>query len=153
MFQVLRILMAAIVCMALLLAGLALVLGFVGVHFVSVQHGQVESATGLQPATEEAAATPGPPMAAGAQERGSFGPSPRMWMFPMIMLPVFFLLLFLFVWSVRVLRGENRTGPGSPQEEAELIQELHRTAERLEERMNALETIILEERDAQRARW
>lgn len=147
MFQVLRILMAAIVCMALLLAGLALVLGFVG-----VQHGQVESATGLQPETEEAAAAPGPPMAAGAQERGSFGPSPRMWMFPMIMLPVFFLLLFLFVWSVRVLRGENRKGPGSPQEEAELIQQLHRTAERLEERVNALETIILEERDAQRAR-
>ena len=54
---------------------------------------------------------------------------------------------------VRFLMRDNRTGPGSPQEEAELIQELHRTASRLEERMNALETIILEERDAQRARW
>ncbi|MFO7776064.1 MAG: hypothetical protein R6W89_09725 [Candidatus Hydrogenedentota bacterium] len=71
----------------------------------------------------------------------------------MVIMPMVFLLLLLFVWSIRVLRGQNQKGPGSPQEEAELMQQLHRTAERLEERMNALETIILEERDTQRARW
>ncbi|MFP4193286.1 MAG: envelope stress response membrane protein PspB [Candidatus Hydrogenedentota bacterium] len=70
---------------------------------------------------------------------------------PVVALPL--ILLFLFVWSIRVLMRDDRKGPGSPQEEAELIQELHRTAERLEERLNALETILLEEREPQRARW
>ncbi|MFO7776063.1 MAG: envelope stress response membrane protein PspB [Candidatus Hydrogenedentota bacterium] len=70
---------------------------------------------------------------------------------PVVALPL--ILLFLFVWSIRVLTRDDRTGPGSPGEEAELMQQLRRTAERLEERVEALETIVLEERDAQRARW
>jgi len=72
-------------------------------------------------------------------------------MIPAVALPL--ILLVLFVWSVRVLMRDNRSGPGSPREEAELIQELHRTAQRLEERLDALETIILEEREPQRTRW
>ena len=72
-------------------------------------------------------------------------------MIPVVVLPL--ILLVLFVWSVRVLMKDNRTGPGSPQDEAELMQELHRTAERLEERLDALETILLESRDPQRTRW
>ena len=71
-----------------------------------------------------------------------------------LMLGIMVLIAGLLVVSVcvRFLMSDNRSGPGSPREEAELMQELHRTAERLEERLDTLETIILEERGAQQTR-
>jgi len=71
-----------------------------------------------------------------------------------LMLGIMVLIAGLLVVSVcvRFLMSDKRSGPGSPREEAELMQELHRTAERLEERLDTLETLILEERGAQQTR-
>ena len=126
MSTILRFAAGAIVCLAILVAVFALLAGLMSFR-VSAE-----------------------PVASGGVTQVVV---PEVGLFLIPVLGLLLLLLVLFVGSVRILRRDNRSGPGSPREEAELMQELHRTAERLEERLDALETILLESRDPQRTRW
>lgn len=79
----------------------------------------------------------------------------RVWQLTMIVAPVFVLgflcCLVLIAWRVLV-RGPARSGGSAGIEEGRMMQELYKELSRVEERVEALETILLSSRRARTAR-
>lgn len=52
----------------------------------------------------------------------------------------------VFLIGVRLMRPGGRAAPGSDADEIRLLQEIHRSLERLESRVETLETLVLDAR-------
>ncbi|MEW6267010.1 MAG: hypothetical protein AB1641_28380 [Thermodesulfobacteriota bacterium] len=63
--------------------------------------------------------------------------------------PVLLVVGFFLIWALKVAKGEKGEMPA---EETKLIQELHQGLQRMEERIEALETILLDQEKSARGR-
>ena len=52
----------------------------------------------------------------------------------------------VFLIGVRLMRPAGRAAPGGDTDEVRLLQEIHRSLERLESRVDTLETVVLDAR-------
>ena len=52
----------------------------------------------------------------------------------------------VFLIGVRLMRPAGRAAPGGDADEVRLLQEIHRSLERLESRVDTLETVVLDAR-------
>ena len=59
-------------------------------------------------------------------------------------IPILAIFCNFVLKALKILKGEGKNGPKVEEEETELIQQIHQGLTRMEERVEALETILLD---------